>query len=881
MLNMLSLLTTLALLGATAADNSTCADVYYPPTLQQGEDKYSLATFGLTGAGKSTLIDELAGGHYLSPVGGESGDSQTEQACTFHFDWLGRSAERWAVLDTPGFDDTGGARHDITNNDLVETALRKMGKVHAVLLVWRFDEKNTPTNLGAFLALRSVFDASIWQHMVVVYTHWHWEEFSRYTGWTCTSKSDLATVHQRTMDVVFKYINGLAGDVKCNSSINKKCFPEARNIPFIGSDLKMDDLVSVRNFPGCDLLNPAVNDSRCSSQCPVDSAGQIRSIRSILGNMTDTAGYQPLDTRNVTNYWTSCYRCRSNLQLILDGFANDTIVRDAALKLQECMQGGITVEVQKAAVLLQNRSDLQARLAFFMTEPQFIAPPCFSTKVAHIVMHYPSFHVYTSCRAAADGNNQNVAMLSHKVMICWGGLADIAGQPRAAKYHSSIKFLLTSYRSRDFKLRMAVALDMLRYCDDDHDDVESLRCPVDEVVQRMVSVEEWHEVSLWKAFVSNGRCCATDSANWAARAGVCDNRGVRFNQTSIDCLRYCPIDALEMPSSCQKVQQHGQVMCHLKDIQGQQHTVKGNFHTSEPIDAYIRNDQSVALLFDLQDEVSFVMSNSMQQEATCHEGGWKITRPWVLPSARQIRSCRVCQMKTQCLKSHCSPGKGLQDALWLAGAAEDSDLCLDPQVCGEQHDSSCDGRPQCPMDDGHFTDGQECSTTSCGVNDCCVFLQIKYVEDTWDWCPQHAGTKYVEFWPVFNDGTEGTTKKKVYVGTMMEWKLHAAAEWLKWQCDGNSDIGRSRLQSSRFWKIELTAEHDWLHDLSGRLHLFSYLIEAETTSVAEIASPYAINSLTFTTISAITMIIIATSALVRCSCSTHDSDNQWTLLMDE
>lgn len=143
-------------------------------------------------------------------------------------------------------------------------------------------------------------------------------------------------------------------------------------------------------------------------------------------------------------------------------------------------------------------------------------------------------------------------------------------------------------------------------------------------------------------------------------------------------------------------------------------------------EAYVASGDSVMLDFDLSKQVHFVMTSPAEQKAVCHEGEWKIRDTWVLPSGRQVRDCTVCTSSSTCLGNSCSPGVD-GNKLWLTGAAEDSRICTD-EICGPQKDAECHTPPTCSHLPGQLADlgglyrTKDCSTSSCGFDDCCEKL---------------------------------------------------------------------------------------------------------------------------------------------------------------
>jgi len=723
----LAVLLCLMTLSAAASVNTTCGDIYFPSSLQPSADRFTVVTAGLTGTGKSTLVDMLAGGHEISPIGTVNGDSETEKACAYHFEFMGGANpkvvhERWAALDTPGFDDTGGEFKMMKNDFVVEHALRKVEGVDAILLSWKYDEKFTEANLGAFIELRSMFNADIWKRVVLVYTFWAWEDCVEFLC-DCKKHSDLAKVHQDTMNAAFKHINRLAGDVRCNATITSDCFPEAKDIPYIGSDLTLAKLKRMRGL-GCDpLVKKIVNSTTCIESCPVDAGGEIRRLRSILTNLTAAFAYQKLGTTGLTNYWASCEKARVDLQSMLNNCTDvrpsqssffhcpDNLAHNTALQLQQCIYGGIASETAKVATLLHGRHDLQANVAFSLTQKEYIAAPFFESGMAGLVNAYPNYATYKTCMMAADLNNQDVRLVTDAVTACWTGLATAEGRPRKASFKDSIDTLLTNFKRRGYSLRMAVALNMM-HCQVDH-----LSCPGVQFVRKASSATELEELTSLSGIASGGRCCQRQGQTWVPKNGVCNNRDAVWNQTNIDCLRYCSLANLKIPGC--SIKPDGEVSCPLTDAFGNTKTAKGVFLAdTKNVNAYIRNGEVMTLQFDLTDQVHFVMGTAAQQKIECHQGAWQSSILWVLPKARQVRNCSVCKTDSECPSKGCTSGKGLQNLLWLAGESVHAELCSEPHVCGAQHDADCVKPPTCSAG----FQSKDCSKNSCNAGDCCQKL---------------------------------------------------------------------------------------------------------------------------------------------------------------
>ena len=129
---------------------------------------------GQTGAGKSELGNVLAGRSTKNPLFESSikGESCTSEICEKEAHWLGElTASKYRLVDTCGFGDSEG-RDEAQFEDLLWT-LSRYGAVNSFLIVLNGESARLDANLKAmFIKLKEYFSETVFDHMIVVYTHW-------------------------------------------------------------------------------------------------------------------------------------------------------------------------------------------------------------------------------------------------------------------------------------------------------------------------------------------------------------------------------------------------------------------------------------------------------------------------------------------------------------------------------------------------------------------------------------------------------------------------------------------------------------------------------------------------------------------------------------
>merc|ERR1719446_1704028 len=120
----------------------------------------------------------IAGARNLA-VTSSGGKAVTEASTCFVTDYLNNAnpaiqGQTWRLIDTPGSADTAGIKTDIHNQKIMTDFVKQTGRVDAVFLVWKAEERLSPEIMDAVVKMRLAYGPKVWRRFVMVYTFQKW-----------------------------------------------------------------------------------------------------------------------------------------------------------------------------------------------------------------------------------------------------------------------------------------------------------------------------------------------------------------------------------------------------------------------------------------------------------------------------------------------------------------------------------------------------------------------------------------------------------------------------------------------------------------------------------------------------------------------------------
>jgi hypothetical protein len=452
--------TTAAQCGGQAAERYKPCNVDLIPHTHNVD--FTAILVGDTGAGKSTFVDLSAGGREVAAFGTADGPSCTEKTCAFKFQPTinGELSNMvYKYIDTPGFQDTAGSKTDVTNQDSVQKSLRNLKKADAVILLIHADVKEGPDFMAAFLFLRAYFGSQVWKRIIVVYSFWIWQDKCRpqfRMCLSCKTMPDLVAKHTAVMDKAFAYssVELGTGDVRCTSdmSADEACFPDAKDIPFIGTGLYMQKLATqnrtIRHYNLLKTSDPYYRLYRCPPRDhfnPKDNdAEMFVKFHEIAYNVTRAPNFKQMDLQNLRNVWIECRAAHTNIELMKAGNYAQSVVANAASHMMWCFDGRVKSESETVIQQLLRLERVQAQLAFGLMhlspEELHLTPKEHIAWIKKNVVKengfdifnvdnldkYPDYYVYENCSLATKVTS---AVESQPQLHCYQGLTRASPSP--------------------------------------------------------------------------------------------------------------------------------------------------------------------------------------------------------------------------------------------------------------------------------------------------------------------------------------------------------------------------------------------------------------------------------------------------------------------
>ncbi|KAI1699313.1 50S ribosome-binding GTPase domain-containing protein [Ditylenchus destructor] len=119
----------------------------------ENRDELTIATMGMTGNGKSTLINSLPGyfahssfnvaynsNELIQPIKYSTHVGQSDTIFSKTYIFRSPNGKKLRLIDMPGFGDTGGEQMDRIHSDTILNALANVGHIDVVLFVFKSDD---------------------------------------------------------------------------------------------------------------------------------------------------------------------------------------------------------------------------------------------------------------------------------------------------------------------------------------------------------------------------------------------------------------------------------------------------------------------------------------------------------------------------------------------------------------------------------------------------------------------------------------------------------------------------------------------------------------------------------------------------------------------
>lgn len=452
----MGLFTALALSGVhlNGASQSYCGDrpnhccdltgqvVEYNPN-----DIYFKGIFmGHSGAMKSTTIDLITGGHFLTVTSYES-KSMTELSQCYVFDYLDDKSQdhslrgqKWLLIDTPGTADSSAElRVERQNAEQMGNLLRSVGNLDAIFVAWDFRTiRDSPEILNSVASARAVIGPGMWKKLFMVYTFIHWEtagnpalqtgrcRFPRYlrrNGFqnqsqcemsACVKHDNISAYHATRIYDLQGYISSTFGapEPMCIDDNSGDCFPDPLDIPFIGIG---HEEITADHDQTAMFSSDYYSDS--SSGCELNTVQQLQSA--LPQHAREMTGHR-LDLSHLPNGYAHCLRAREVFLSVPDEAQHHEFktwalgghpptAADLANSVSKCLDTGIDFYKDELTPLIAGRSGLQEVLAFSLyniTNDTYLGGEYgFDRLDRHVVTVWPDYSTKHECIHATDASD--------------------------------------------------------------------------------------------------------------------------------------------------------------------------------------------------------------------------------------------------------------------------------------------------------------------------------------------------------------------------------------------------------------------------------------------------------------------------------------------